>query len=275
MSFVDANGVRLHVQSMGPTRSTDTEPPVFLLHGLLLGNLVGWYFTLAPALAKSRRVLMYDLRGHGKSEAPPEGYDLDTMAADLGGLIDHFEPEGRPVDLVGHSWGALVAMTYALYHPNRVRRLVVIEAPLPPSNFEEMQSFMSLSPKEMMEKLPKTSARNLISGGRQALRLLSSLVRLVRKTSCVADFKNARDIPDALLACLGRPVLTLYGNRSPCRAVGDRLARVLPQCQLRELAGGHNLHMEATQALIDEITEFFDDGMEHPRIEPACAVSGR
>ncbi|MEQ1507956.1 MAG: alpha/beta fold hydrolase, partial [Myxococcota bacterium] len=117
-----------HVVTLG------AGPPVVAIHGLLLGSVAQWYFTLGPALAARHRVVMYDLPGHGLSSTRPGGYGLATLAADLERLLAELDGPADVVDLVGHSWGALVALTFAQAHPARVRRLVVIDPPLPPGD---------------------------------------------------------------------------------------------------------------------------------------------
>jgi len=136
MPIVNANGIGLHVQEIG------AGPPVVMVHGLLIGSLASWYFTAAPALAKDHRVRVYDLRGHGRSERAKTGYDVRTLATDLAALTSDL----GVVDVVGHSWGALVALRFALDHPARVRRLVLVEAPLPPSSTVEMSAFLEADP---------------------------------------------------------------------------------------------------------------------------------
>lgn len=256
MSIVRVDELDFHVQQAGPAPADSAQPPVYLLHGLMLGNLVGWYFTISPHLAKERPVVMYDLRGHGKSQLTATGYDLDTMSHDLGGIVNATRAGHDQVDLVGHSWGGLVALTYALHNPQRVRRLVLIEVPLPPSNVGEMKRFMELSPKEMLEKLPRNSQKGFLAGGRQTLRLMRGLSKLIRKTSILADFKAAQDIPDGYLGLLNVPVLALYGTQSPCRPIGARLAAVLPDCRHVEMDAGHNLYAEAPQHTADLINQF-------------------
>src|SRR5678815_1667039 len=58
MPLVAANGLQFHVQELGDGR------PVVMLHGLLIGSLASWYFTVAPALAPAHRCRLYDLRDH-------------------------------------------------------------------------------------------------------------------------------------------------------------------------------------------------------------------
>lgn len=95
MSFEIRNGVTLHIERLGETGS-----PVVMLHGLFVGSMASWYFTAAPALAESNRVLLYDLRGHGKSERARSGYDVRTMTADLEAVADAFAHDEK-ITLVG------------------------------------------------------------------------------------------------------------------------------------------------------------------------------
>ncbi|MFO0586966.1 MAG: alpha/beta hydrolase [Polyangiaceae bacterium] len=249
---VVANGARFHVQDLG----AGPRPPVVMLHGLLVGSLAAWYFTAAPALAEQRRVRLFDLRGHGRTERVREGYDVATMARDLAELA---APLGDgPIDLVGHSFGALVALRFALDHKGSVRRLVLVEAPLPPSRFDELSDFAARSPAQMIEALPADLRAFLAGGGRKASRLLESIRFLAEDSTMLRDLAAEPDIPDADLARLSCPTLAVYGAASSCRAVGDRLSRALPNGTLRVLLGGHYLHLDATAALTTAILEFLD-----------------
>lgn len=248
MPFVRANGIDLHVQALG------SGPPVVMLHGLLVGSLATWYFTAAPALARSHRVLLYDLRGHGRSERARSGYDLATMTADLAALVEGFGLQ--PLALAGHSYGALVALRFALDHPQRVARLVLVEAPLPPSRFEALDAFARRSPAEMIEALPAALRQAVTRGGRQARRLLDSLRFLVGETTLLADLRAEPDLSDDELARLACPLLCVYGEASGCRPVGDRLARAVVGARLEILPGGHYLPLEAPGPLTELLVEF-------------------
>jgi pimeloyl-ACP methyl ester carboxylesterase len=116
------SGLRLHYQQVG------NGPDVVMLHGLT-GNLAVWHLHMVPLLFDDFRILTYDLRGHGYSDIPPTGYSADEMADDLSGLLDRLGIERAA--LVGHSFGADVALYFALRFPRRVDHVVAIEAALP------------------------------------------------------------------------------------------------------------------------------------------------
>lgn len=116
------SGLTLHYQQVGE------GPDLVMIHGLT-GNLAVWHLDIIPRLWDRYRVLTYDLRGHGYSDVPPTGYSLDQMATDLGELLDALAIR-RPA-LVGHSFGADLALYFARRHPERTEQVVAIEAALP------------------------------------------------------------------------------------------------------------------------------------------------
>lgn len=100
-----------------------TGPVVVLIHGLFgsLDNLGRLANTLTEA---GFGVLSLDLRNHGRSPHSPS-HDYPAMVADLLALLDK---QGlNEVDLVGHSMGGKVAMQFALRHPQRVQKLVIVD----------------------------------------------------------------------------------------------------------------------------------------------------
>jgi len=249
MPQVRVGDVRLHVQAMG------AGPPVVMLHGLLVGNLASWFFTTAPALANSHEVTLYDLRGHGRSDRPVGGYGVETMMRDLDGLVDSEIRE--PVSLVGHSYGALIALHYAMAHPERVERLVLVEAPLPPSEVVEMDQLLAATTQDLLGALPPTLAARVHGGGRQARRFIDGLRFLVETSSLLADLQAEADVSDSRLSAIEVPTRCIYGTSSSCRPSGERLARLIPACELRLIPGGHFLPTDSPGALTAEILEFF------------------
>ena len=115
------NGYRFHAQSFG----NDTQPVLIVLHGGPGGDYR--YLLGLQALSDVRRVVFYDQRGTGLSpRVPAEAISVDGYLADLDAIVQRVSP-GRPVDLLGHSWGAMLASAYTGRHPEKVRRLVLAE----------------------------------------------------------------------------------------------------------------------------------------------------
>ncbi|BBX69167.1 alpha/beta fold hydrolase [Mycolicibacterium psychrotolerans] len=115
-------------------------PTLVLLHGYPQ-TWYEWRHVL-PALAEHYTVVAPSLRGAGRSDAPPAGYDKKTMAADIHGLLVALGLDSR-VRMVGHDIGTMVAYAYAVAHPDEVTKLVLSEAPIPDP---AIYSFPSLTP---------------------------------------------------------------------------------------------------------------------------------
>src|SRR4051794_9991824 len=96
--WVDAGGLRTHVALAGP----EDAPPLMLVHGWPQN---WWAWREVIARTKDRyRVIAPDLRGHGWTDAPRDGYGKDQLATDLLALLDAMGLER--VTWVGHDWGA-------------------------------------------------------------------------------------------------------------------------------------------------------------------------
>ncbi|HET9694514.1 MAG TPA: alpha/beta hydrolase [Steroidobacteraceae bacterium] len=115
----ELRGLRHHV-----TVWPGAGAPIVLLHGFM--DCGTTFQFLADELAAGRTLIAPDWRGFGRSEWAPGGYWFPDYYADLEALLDEFAP-GAAVDLVGHSMGGNVALTYAGLRPERVRRLVTLE----------------------------------------------------------------------------------------------------------------------------------------------------
>lgn len=104
---------------------TQGQPTMLLVHGL--GNAAhrDWR-KLIPTLAGSYRVVALDLPGFGASEAALQGYSFDNLAATLAEVLDRESVQRAHV--AGHSLGGAVSLYFAHAYPNRVERLVLIDA---------------------------------------------------------------------------------------------------------------------------------------------------
>jgi pimeloyl-ACP methyl ester carboxylesterase len=110
-------------EAMEPEDSDDI--PLVLLHGL--SSTADTWGLVAQELCRRHLVLAFDLRGHGLSEQPVDGYDLVTIAEDV---ISAMARLGLgQVALAGHGWGARVALALAARHPALVSHLILVDCP--------------------------------------------------------------------------------------------------------------------------------------------------
>ena len=254
MAELMVRGLRFHVQRLG-----EGEPVVVFLHGLVMDNLSSWYFTAANPVARlPARALLYDLRGHGRTERPADGYGVADMVADLAGALDACAVDRR-VHLVGNSFGGLLGLAFALAHPRRVASLVLVDAHLSDEGWgAEMARTLGLEGPERDRKIAESFKDWL---GRHSERKRNRLARtasaLVYETSLVADLQASEPFSRAALAAMDRPVLALYGEASDIRARGELLGRTLARCELRILPGcTHSVLWEATATVREAIVDW-------------------
>lgn len=228
-------------------------PVLVLIHGF--GDSASGWAQVVPALAEHFRVVTLDLPGHGASDPaePPLGFD-DLEAGVEAALAD----QGDELTLLGNSLGGRLAMMFALEHPTRVRRLLLLNAA--GGSWAQVDEGLLL---------PKTRERqrekNRVLLGDKAPPapgfLLDQLIehgRDPRLLSLWADHENERYL-DEQLPTLDLPVELLWGTPDPffpADAYADRLRDALPDARLHLLEGcGHTPQYSCPGALVQLILE--------------------
>jgi len=255
----EIRGHRFHVQRLGTG-----SPVVVFVHGLVMDNLSSWYFTVANPVARFASVLLYDLRGHGRSERPETGYQVTDMVADLKGMLD-VEEIDEPIHLVGNSFGGLLALAFALEHPSRVAGLILVDAHWSEQGWaDEMVRTLGLQGAERDQKILESFQDWLgRHSGRKRNRLAKNAEALVYGTSLLADLEASPTVDEARLMEVQCPVLALYGEHSDIRQRGERLAAALPQCTLRVVEGcTHSILWEATEKVRSTIVNWLKEQRE-------------
>jgi pimeloyl-ACP methyl ester carboxylesterase len=255
-----------------------------LIHGLG-ANLSFWYFSAARFLARRRNLLMYDLRGHGRSSMPREGYGLQQMVRDLVELLDFLGIDRA--DIAGHSFGGRVAMAFAALHPERVRNLVVadtqVRALQPPVRLSEwlyygrwkgelqglglrdLPSDESFISHKLLAKLSQAHY-NIANQGRARISLrtrdmgdkgLERWQELMARTSADRDFEDESLLVPSTLETISAPTLLAFGKFSHSLPTADRLLDCLPNARLIIIPGAGHFFPIVKPAFFARVIEAF------------------
>jgi len=245
-------------------RIDGTGPPVVLLHGIG-GNHTVWNEVI-PGLAKGFLVIAPDLRGHGRSPAPPESYyTFSEMMGDVLRLLeDHHLPDAH---IVGLSGGALLSLRLTLDRPERVRSLTMVSG----------AAYTDAHTRAVAERWGETYAKE--GRDRFALRLLKDLyypdwveanldfADAVREQVKHQDYGPAVRWATAMrsfdernrIASVRRPTLIVQGmNDAVVDASHGRILRQsIPGAQIRILTEtGHLVPVERPKELVETLVPF-------------------
>jgi pimeloyl-ACP methyl ester carboxylesterase len=260
------NGVRLHHQRIGE------GPDLVMVHGLT-GNLAVWHLHMLPVLAEHFNVLTYDLRGHGLSDTPPSGYSADAMAEDLLQLLDALEIE-RPW-IAGHSYGADIALYFALLHPARVREVIAIEAALPALEQSRRHdgwvgwSYWARALEEAGHEVPEEKRSDLRHMIRATIDLPKQwgplkglprnpkpLLKLLDETSLPEEYRQIGSLTLDRVGAIDTPVVLLYADQSAFHDTFDYLSQNLPNVDpvlMPRTEWGHFGPLEQPEVVAEQI----------------------
>lgn len=280
MARLAVNGVTLNVTRL-PQRGRGRDYlPILFVHGLAASSAF-WYMAGAPVMARLGRCLLYDLRGHGKSELPESGFGVTAMAGDLLGLM---EAEGiARAHVVAHSFGGMIALLAALRQPERVASLTLADVRVRPIQ-ERLDLTAGKLPPRLAKRLAelgietgqvsgqsdgidylKTVARIQLAAGDEADELLRAIYRhpqlfrsrrnaekwvaLTERASFVEEIKHGESFAPRDLATLKQPILVMVGQKSATVPSAQALSRLCPNAILHE---------------VPDVGHFFP--MSHPRL---------
>jgi pimeloyl-ACP methyl ester carboxylesterase len=235
-------------------------PPLVIVHGSLSNHQSAWMM-VKPLLEPNFTVYAVARRGRGETSAT-EGHTIPEEAHDLAALIEKI---GEPVFLLGHSFGAQVSLAAAALVPNKIRKLILYEPPVPSARVrEQVPHLMGVLEKEGAEVMVDQFLRNTIQ-------VPGDQVDVIKTTPfwqfLVGDAQNSvREWP-ALVSydfkaehfnSLPMPVLLLTGSDSPPDIYGtNELAAAIPNARVGTFAGqGHVAQILAPQEFVQTVTSF-------------------
>ena len=240
--------------------------PVVLMSNSLGSDLTMWD-PQAAALARGHRVVRYDLRGHGRSPAPPGPYRLTDLAADALALLDRLEV--ARAHLVGLSLGGMVAVQVAADAPERVDRMVLCctSAHLPPAS-----GWLQRAATVRARGMPAVSAavveRWLTPGFAAASpALVRDLCRMVETTppegyAACCEALAAMDLREHLRR-ISAPTLLVAGSDDPATPVTHAEAIAAGLAGARVVTVGpaaHLANVEQPTAVTQHILAHLDNG---------------
>jgi pimeloyl-ACP methyl ester carboxylesterase len=288
------NGGRINFVQL--CEGTGERMDLVMVHGLA-ANMAFWYFKYACELAKSFRVTVFDLRGHGRSEMTRSGYSPESLAHDMTVLLDQLGI-GK-AHLLAHSFGGVVAMRFALKHPERVRSLVLADTHIAAARHfvdarewaygNTVQALLDAHGFRLDTRDPYFGYRLLTQVARMQLvgmavppelldlvspltgnagsRTAAQWVKLMDSTDAEAELMSDDGLSLELLCALKFPIMAMYGDRSPARLTGTELLQVWPHAMFRNVRNaGHFFPSSRTLEVIRACRRFWGIGASqlHP-----------
>jgi pimeloyl-ACP methyl ester carboxylesterase len=267
-----------YIESSDQTSLFVTEwgsgPPVVFTHAWGLRS-DQWDYQI-PALADAGlRCVLYDRRGHGRSDRPASGYDFDTLADDLAAVIDHFDL--RDVTLIGHSLGTRELVRYLTRHgDDRITRMVLV-APTTPQLRRSAENPDGWDP-AMLDANYAAVAANVPqwcasfeaagpyfgSSPGSSPGLVDWTIRMIVDTPLRVLLKTLQLNTNVNMATelqkIQVPTLVLHGDQdasAPIQLTGRKTADLLSNAALRVYPGaGHGLYASDHQAVNADILRF-------------------
>jgi pimeloyl-ACP methyl ester carboxylesterase len=260
-----------HYELTGP----EDGPVVVLVHGVTIPQWT-WDRQVPVLTAAGFRVLRYDLFGRGRSDRPPGAYSRRRYREQLTHLLDFLHLE-TPVDLVGHSFGAMIAADFTAFSPARVGRLVVVSPPNDPiRDRTPMGSLVRVGRIPLVGRLAMRlhvvplSVRRVEGFVGEAQVDRERYLRLYREQIEYRGFERAflslfrgdavGDYSRAYRrAGEGRDVLIIWGNRDTnvSRERAEEVCRAIPHAVFRELNDvGHQPHWQVPVRFNDIVVRF-------------------
>jgi pimeloyl-ACP methyl ester carboxylesterase len=269
-------GVRLAVR-VHEAPSTSSSG-LLLLHGLASSQRI--WDLLLPRLTRRFRVVTYDARGHGLSSKPSSGYGFDRVVADARAVIRSTKLHGPLI--IGHSWGAMVALELAARHPPAVRGAVLVDGGIgtlrdtmdwATTKQQLAPPHLAGMPVEEFRRMTRTFLGDAVDVTPEIEGIVLSVMHVDRRGRIRPRLSRANHFrilhaiwlqdPDAALARLSIPALAVLarGGGDPewderKRRAANRVAGSGAPVRISWMAGIHDLPLQHPDALARRIERF-------------------
>jgi pimeloyl-ACP methyl ester carboxylesterase len=248
MPVLDRDGTHIFYEVTGPLNE---RPPLLLSHGYSASGQM-WERNL-PALASERRVITWDLRGHGRSDSPdePAQYSEALSVQDMAALLDLLEAPRAVVG--GLSLGGYLSLAFYVRFPERVAALVLCDTG-PGYRREEARAEWNARAERIAEGFEQRGLDALGTSPEVAASSRASAAGLARAARGMLSQRDARVI-DALTTISVPTLVLVGGNDTPYLAAADMMSARIPGATRVVLEGaGHSANIdrpeEFNQALL-------------------------
>lgn len=264
--FVEVDGARVRVRETGPKDA----PPIVLIHGFTY-SLESWT-KVAEFLSLDNRVISYDLLGHGLTGPDPKKrYSVPARAKFLGELLDKLGIEKTAI--AGNSLGGTIAWNFAAEQPDRVTRLILIDAPAFPFNAVKdkpvpvpaaMKAYLKMAPYSGLQKMAAISWSDPSRVQARRLKQIQDMMKRKGNGQAFIDYLHQFTMPDptALLKKIKAPVLIIWGADDKVIPVanGMQTKDALPGSSMMVISGaGHVPQEEKPVDVAGAIEDFLQE----------------
>ncbi len=235
--------------------------PVVFVHGFPLDHTI-WY-PLLPFLQGKARLILPDLRGHGKSPATKGGYDMGALADDIKDMLDGLNI--RQAVLVGHSMGGYVSLAFARCYPERLLGLALVASHAAADTPERRQGRLQTAG-EVERRGVKSLARTMPEKLTAHPELIEPLRRLILQANPAGVAGALRGMADRedmtrRLSEINVPAVIIAGAQDSLIPLekSKEMERLLPRGWLVEVPGaGHLPMMEAPEMVAEALQRLFE-----------------
>jgi 3-oxoadipate enol-lactonase len=254
---INANGITFNYQIDGPEGA-----PWLAFSNSLATNLSMWD-EQAAALSKSFRVLRYDQRGHGGTQATDGRYNFDLLSDDVAALFDALSIKRAHV--FGISMGGMTALAFAQRHPDRVDRLIPCDCgpASSPASAQQWEERIAIAEKEGMEPLVEPTARRwfppeFVEANPAVFNKTCEMIRTTPVKGfigCAGALANYDLKPG--LAGIKAPTLLIVGTKDATVPGIKAINAAITGSKVAELEGaGHLSNLEKPEAFTRAVQEF-------------------
>jgi pimeloyl-ACP methyl ester carboxylesterase len=228
-----------------------------MVHGIF-GNLAQFYMTIAPKLSRDFRIVLYDLRSHGKSTCHDIGYDLQSLSNDIKYLLDALNID--KCHLVGFSFGSLIVLKFGMLFKDRVKKIVLLD--VPPKFMFPMKQRGAFGFNDFLDftsELPPLMRKTFMRNKRQIEHNYTKYEYIVNQTSFIQDVKQDGEFSAEDYRIINVPMKLIFGRQSDALYEFNRIRGWIKNSEISFIDGDHYFFAENPDETSEVIRDFFNN----------------